>query len=389
MSALVCISTNFITACIIFFFAYHAFTPDPVEAETDAVEVSADGEQHLYSEARRRDLRNSGQRICRASSPSPSNNTGRLAVKSVYSRSKGPENRESSSHFQPLQTPPSTNGRPPSTHGRRLRSASFPPCRWDPVDVQTETGQGMGAAARGTSSTSCRGRQDLYSGIPMADIQGCNDSSADCKGFGKRGERRTKVTTLHPLTYSNNKKSEQSRNTDNVDNSQIKGKTKHGERYDGGSTSRDNDTLEGVNRNKTSRGEAHNDGINYAMIENERHKPQTTQLEKSLSFDSGVQQILPAFTVFKANQATNKPATSPGRGGDHGNVHLEGQGLYMRRMPDGAPAEPPHTQHSSLTRAKSEELCSPRDEEKTVRKRSPNKTKSKFGSSFRKIIPRR
>lgn len=375
MSAVVCISTNFITACIIFFFAYHAFTPDPVEADSDTVEVTPDGEQRLYTEARRRDLRSSNSRICRTPSPSPSNNSGRLPVKPVNARrNNSPEIRQSPSHFQPQQSPP-------STRGRRLRSASFPPCRWD--DVEAKTGKDMGAATRGASSTSCRGRQDLYSDIPMADIQGGVDCSGGYKDSSRGDERRSQVTTLQPLTYSNTNKSNQIR-TDNVYDSKSLKEMKNGTRFDdGGSTSRDKkcDVTLAVLDGNTISGE----GTRDEGIVKETDEPQTAHLEKSLSFDSGVQQILPAFTVFKANRATAKDAALTAN-----NIPLDHQELYMRRIPDGAPAEPAHTQHSGLTRAKSEELCSPRDEEKTtVRKRSPGKTKSKFGSSFRKIIPRR
>ncbi|KAK3710546.1 hypothetical protein QZH41_009366, partial [Actinostola sp. cb2023] len=75
-SGLICISTNFVVACIIFFFAYHAFTPDPIETDADTAQVFSDGQEQLYSEARRRDLRGNEQRISRTPSPSPPHNTG-------------------------------------------------------------------------------------------------------------------------------------------------------------------------------------------------------------------------------------------------------------------------------------------------------------------------
>ncbi|XP_031567158.1 seipin-like isoform X2 [Actinia tenebrosa] len=61
-SALVCISANFIVICIIFFFAYNAFTPEPVEQSVIEAETEEDGQERLYSEARRRDLGSSVRR---------------------------------------------------------------------------------------------------------------------------------------------------------------------------------------------------------------------------------------------------------------------------------------------------------------------------------------
>ena len=77
--------------------------------------------------------------------------------------------------------------------------------------------------------------------------------------------------------------------------------------------------------------------------------------------------------------------------------HVDSNGLLQesvsvaRQIPDGAPADSQaRTASRVLTKAKSEEQSTSRDEEKTsVRKRSPNKTRSKFSSSFRRMLPRK
>lgn len=390
-SALVCISTNFITACIIFFFAYHAFTPDPIETEPDVVQVTPDGQEQLYGEARRRDLRSTDQRICRTPSPSPSNNTGRFMAKTLFSRTKAPTNSISSSHFEPIQMNP-------RTHAHRLRSASFPPCRWDSSHLQAATDKDLGKATRGPSSTPRRGREDLYNGVQVDGVE----ASADGIGIGRGNNRgfkgRNKVDTL---TYSNPKKSNKSnQNTIYENRGDVQYETKRNEIMKK-TKSKENKENRDELRNETKRNETFGkDEVTNRLkwkgtyerdgTENDRgngrDEPQTTHLEKSLSFDSGVQQIFPTYTVLELSKKVKKDVKEDSVDQTNG----QEPGLFMRRIPDGAPAESSHVQPVSLTRAKSEEYCIPREEEKTtVRKRPPNKIKSKFGSSFRKIIPRR
>lgn len=237
-------------------------------------------------------------------------------------------NSLSSSHFEPIEN---------HSVRRRLRSASFPPCRWDNRDRQTMASEDIPETVRGAPSTSRGGSEAVYFDIPKSGIQAIPDDHDIDMGRNQGYKGNPEVDNIHPLTYA--------------------------------STSRPNQRITETNE----------------ACDKQRNETRPTPLEKSLSFDSGVQQILPSYTVMQLNDSRKKHVTSTG---DIGNQsEMNGQ-LSQRRIPDGAPAEP--SQASVLVRAKSEEQCISTEGKTVIRKRSsPSKGKSKFGSSFRKILPRK
>lgn len=172
-SALVCISANFIVICIIFFFAYNAFTPEPAEQTVIEVETQEDGQERLYSEARRRDLGTSGRRSPRhpvrvpPPPPSPTQPHGRSRMPATHKRNRVPHLHYSASSMH--LSPPCQNTSPK----RRLRSASFPSCRWEPYDSEAASGSSMGETVRSTPCTPRGDRTPVHFGFQVGSTQGC------------------------------------------------------------------------------------------------------------------------------------------------------------------------------------------------------------------------
>lgn len=332
-SALVCISANFIVICIIFFFAYNAFTPEPSEQTIIEVETEEDGQERLYSEARRRDLGTSGRRSpVRVAPPSSAQHHGRSRIPAILTGNRVPHlhNSASSMHLSlPCQN---------TSSKRRLRSASFPSCRWEPYDSQAASGSSMGEAVRSSPCTPRGDRSPMHFGFQVGNTQShfipgyvaVKDNRYSKDKCGMDSQQSTKPFTVIKKSDSKDKLFPVDKKADSGQNRES--------------------------NLSNSEGKPHPKFSSYTIIE-----PKSGKQFYSYS----------DFEVKKAivnKEKENEPISDKNGKSNPGSQKL-----------------------NSIVESKVGEHSSVVGEEKKsiLRRRSTNKTRSKFGLSLKKMLPRR
>lgn len=177
-SALIAITINFFIISTVFFFAYSAFSPGPdyEEYEQPAADLDTVTEEQQRALTIRRTRREGpGTENRRSSTRLPS--TGRLKPRKLHT------------------SPKQANGQ---SNGGLTRCASFPSCRWDKGVLQ-------GAPSSASHQAPCslhRHGPRYYSNDDLAGCQGCSCPDGVVVGDSEHGENSVRFQNLRPSTDS-------------------------------------------------------------------------------------------------------------------------------------------------------------------------------------------